>query len=131
MFMKRICFFQAMERCNQPIPCGAFNNDGSMFAYSVCLIFNSNKISVFLFYFMMNNSVLFMLAIIMLSCNGLSIRIKKNLFNHFVFELLSLMKCYCHLLIPRLMIVRKTPSHTLEKAGQTSLANNVTSKEHL
>ena len=28
--------FQAMSRCSQPIPCSAFNNDGSIFAYSVC-----------------------------------------------------------------------------------------------
>ncbi|GER50842.1 transducin/WD40 repeat-like superfamily protein, partial [Striga asiatica] len=27
---------KAMLRCNQPIPCSAFNNDGSIFAYSVC-----------------------------------------------------------------------------------------------
>lgn len=27
---------KAMSRCNQPIPCGAFNNDGSVYAYSVC-----------------------------------------------------------------------------------------------
>lgn len=39
-----------MERCNQPIPCGAFNNDGSMFAYSVCLIFYSNQVKVFFFF---------------------------------------------------------------------------------
>lgn len=25
-----------MMRCNQPIPCSAFNNDGSIFAYAVC-----------------------------------------------------------------------------------------------
>lgn len=25
-----------MQRCSQPIPCGTFNNDGSIFAYSVC-----------------------------------------------------------------------------------------------
>ncbi|GKV45406.1 hypothetical protein SLEP1_g52487 [Rubroshorea leprosula] len=25
-----------MSRCSQPIPCSAFNNDGSIFAYSVC-----------------------------------------------------------------------------------------------
>ncbi|KAF3450944.1 hypothetical protein FNV43_RR07033 [Rhamnella rubrinervis] len=29
-------FHPAMSRCNQPIPCSAFNKDGSMFAYSVC-----------------------------------------------------------------------------------------------
>ncbi|RVX02493.1 Protein RAE1 [Vitis vinifera] len=28
--------FQAMSRCSQPIPCSTFNNDGSIFAYSVC-----------------------------------------------------------------------------------------------
>ncbi|KAJ8452849.1 hypothetical protein Cgig2_014612 [Carnegiea gigantea] len=27
---------KAMSRCNQPIPCSAFNNDGSIFAHSVC-----------------------------------------------------------------------------------------------
>ncbi|KAM5571442.1 protein RAE1-like [Rosa sericea] len=27
---------KAMQRCNQPIPCSTFNNDGSIFAYSVC-----------------------------------------------------------------------------------------------
>ncbi|KAL0335144.1 UNVERIFIED_CONTAM: protein RAE1 [Sesamum radiatum] len=27
---------KAMLRCNQPIPCSAFNNDGSVFAYAVC-----------------------------------------------------------------------------------------------
>ncbi|MED6133938.1 Poly(A)+ RNA export protein rae1 [Stylosanthes scabra] len=27
---------KAMLRCNQPIPCSTFNNDGSIFAYSVC-----------------------------------------------------------------------------------------------
>ncbi|KAK2403939.1 Transducin/WD40 repeat superfamily protein [Trifolium repens] len=27
---------KAMERCNQPIPCAAFNNDGSIYAYAVC-----------------------------------------------------------------------------------------------
>eukprot|EP00270_Netrium_digitus_P010877 TRINITY_DN3405_c0_g1_i1.p1 TRINITY_DN3405_c0_g1~~TRINITY_DN3405_c0_g1_i1.p1 ORF type:complete len:361 (-),score=61.70 TRINITY_DN3405_c0_g1_i1:178-1233(-) len=27
---------KAMTRCNQPIPCSAFNNDGSIFAYAVC-----------------------------------------------------------------------------------------------
>ncbi|XP_048325158.2 protein RAE1 isoform X2 [Ziziphus jujuba] len=27
---------KAMSRCSQPIPCSAFNNDGSIFAYSVC-----------------------------------------------------------------------------------------------
>ena len=26
---------QAMLRCNQPIPCGTFNNDGSIYAYAV------------------------------------------------------------------------------------------------
>lgn len=25
-----------MQRCNQPIPCGTFNNDGSIYAYAVC-----------------------------------------------------------------------------------------------
>ncbi|PNX76674.1 rae1-like protein, partial [Trifolium pratense] len=25
---------KAMQRCNQPIPCGAFNNDGSIYAYA-------------------------------------------------------------------------------------------------
>ncbi|GJS26006.1 hypothetical protein Tco_0486626 [Tanacetum coccineum] len=28
-----IVFVQAMLRCNQPITCGSFNNDGSMYAY--------------------------------------------------------------------------------------------------
>ncbi|RXH73660.1 hypothetical protein DVH24_016482 [Malus domestica] len=28
--------FQAMARCSQPIPCSAFNSDGSIFAYAVC-----------------------------------------------------------------------------------------------
>ncbi|XP_022725624.1 protein RAE1-like isoform X4 [Durio zibethinus] len=28
--------FLAMSRCSQPIPCSTFNNDGSLFAYSVC-----------------------------------------------------------------------------------------------
>ncbi|GAV72382.1 WD40 domain-containing protein, partial [Cephalotus follicularis] len=28
--------FQAMSRCSQPIPCSAFNNDGSIYAYSSC-----------------------------------------------------------------------------------------------
>ncbi|KAF9688902.1 hypothetical protein SADUNF_Sadunf01G0036100 [Salix dunnii] len=28
--------FQAMPRCPLPIPCSAFNNDGSIYAYSVC-----------------------------------------------------------------------------------------------
>ncbi|GAB2269528.1 Poly(A)+ RNA export protein rae1 [Dionaea muscipula] len=27
---------KAMSRCSQPIPCSAFNNDGSIFAYAVC-----------------------------------------------------------------------------------------------
>lgn len=27
---------KAMLRCNQPIPCGTFNNDGSIYAYAVC-----------------------------------------------------------------------------------------------
>ncbi|KAH7564664.1 hypothetical protein JRO89_XS09G0003500 [Xanthoceras sorbifolium] len=27
---------KAMSRCSQPIPCSAFNNDGSIYAYSVC-----------------------------------------------------------------------------------------------
>ncbi|KAH9667316.1 protein RAE1 [Citrus sinensis] len=27
---------KAMSRCGQPIPCSTFNNDGSIFAYSVC-----------------------------------------------------------------------------------------------
>ncbi|KAG2377085.1 Protein RAE1-like protein [Vigna angularis] len=27
---------KAMQRCSQPIPCSAFNNDGSIFAYAVC-----------------------------------------------------------------------------------------------
>ncbi|MBA0774676.1 hypothetical protein Gotri_009872 [Gossypium trilobum] len=27
---------KAMSRCSQPIPCSTFNNDGSIFAYSVC-----------------------------------------------------------------------------------------------
>ncbi|XP_038683535.1 protein RAE1-like [Tripterygium wilfordii] len=27
---------KATSRCNQPIPCSTFNNDGSIFAYSVC-----------------------------------------------------------------------------------------------
>ncbi|KAH1207934.1 Protein RAE1 [Glycine max] len=27
---------KAMLRCSQPIPCSTFNNDGSIFAYSVC-----------------------------------------------------------------------------------------------
>ncbi|KAK6135405.1 hypothetical protein DH2020_030859 [Rehmannia glutinosa] len=27
---------KAMLRCSQPIPCSSFNNDGSIFAYSVC-----------------------------------------------------------------------------------------------
>ncbi|XP_034200563.1 protein RAE1-like isoform X2 [Prunus dulcis] len=27
---------KAMSRCNQPIPCSTFNNDGSIFAYAVC-----------------------------------------------------------------------------------------------
>ncbi|CAL5329639.1 unnamed protein product [Camellia sinensis] len=27
---------KAMSRCSQPIPCSAFNNDGSVYAYSVC-----------------------------------------------------------------------------------------------
>ncbi|KAI5399623.1 Poly(A)+ RNA export protein rae1 [Lathyrus oleraceus] len=27
---------KAMQRCGQPIPCGAFNNDGSIYAYAVC-----------------------------------------------------------------------------------------------
>ncbi|XP_055826991.1 protein RAE1-like isoform X1 [Solanum dulcamara] len=27
---------KAMLRCNQPIPCSAFNNDGSIYAYAVC-----------------------------------------------------------------------------------------------
>ncbi|KAI9120508.1 hypothetical protein K1719_007541 [Acacia pycnantha] len=27
---------KAMFRCSQPIPCSTFNNDGSIFAYSVC-----------------------------------------------------------------------------------------------
>ncbi|XP_074312716.1 protein RAE1-like [Silene latifolia] len=27
---------KAMTRCNQAIPCGAFNSDGSVYAYSVC-----------------------------------------------------------------------------------------------
>ncbi|KAL6182739.1 PREDICTED: protein RAE1-like [Fragaria vesca subsp. vesca] len=27
---------KAMSKCNQPIPCSTFNNDGSIFAYSVC-----------------------------------------------------------------------------------------------
>lgn len=27
---------KAMLRCSQPVPCSAFNNDGSIFAYSVC-----------------------------------------------------------------------------------------------
>lgn len=27
---------KAMLRCNQPIPCGTFNNDGSIYAYSAC-----------------------------------------------------------------------------------------------
>ncbi|KAL3620915.1 Poly(A)+ RNA export protein rae1 [Castilleja foliolosa] len=27
---------KAMSRCNQPIPCSTFNNDGSIYAYSVC-----------------------------------------------------------------------------------------------
>ncbi|KAL0334463.1 UNVERIFIED_CONTAM: protein RAE1 [Sesamum angustifolium] len=27
---------KAMQRCNQPIPCSTFNNDGSIFAYAVC-----------------------------------------------------------------------------------------------
>ncbi|KAL0412697.1 UNVERIFIED_CONTAM: protein RAE1 [Sesamum radiatum] len=29
-------FHPAMQRCNQPIPCSTFNNDGSIFAYAVC-----------------------------------------------------------------------------------------------
>lgn len=28
-------YFQAMSKCSQPIPCSTFNNDGSIFAYSV------------------------------------------------------------------------------------------------
>ncbi|KAM3337045.1 hypothetical protein P3S68_032745 [Capsicum galapagoense] len=27
---------KAMSRCSQPIPCSAFNNDGSIYAYAVC-----------------------------------------------------------------------------------------------
>ncbi|KAH7541966.1 hypothetical protein FEM48_Zijuj02G0023200 [Ziziphus jujuba var. spinosa] len=27
---------KAMSRCSQPVPCSTFNNDGSIFAYSVC-----------------------------------------------------------------------------------------------
>ncbi|CAL0308629.1 hypothetical protein TanjilG_08340 [Lupinus angustifolius] len=27
---------KAMQRCSQPIPCGTFNNDGSIYAYAVC-----------------------------------------------------------------------------------------------
>ncbi|KAI3810312.1 hypothetical protein L1987_19924 [Smallanthus sonchifolius] len=27
---------KAMSRCNQPIPCSSFNNDGSIYAYAVC-----------------------------------------------------------------------------------------------
>ncbi|KAL5563401.1 hypothetical protein UlMin_033148 [Ulmus minor] len=29
---------KAMSRCSQPIPCSAFNSDGSIYAYSICLI---------------------------------------------------------------------------------------------
>ncbi|KAK2986921.1 hypothetical protein RJ640_009064 [Escallonia rubra] len=29
-------FHPAMSRCSQPIPCSAFNNDGSIYAYAVC-----------------------------------------------------------------------------------------------
>lgn len=47
-----ICFLQAMARCSQPIPCSTFNNDGSLFAYAVCLF------SVLLPFTINNDSVL-------------------------------------------------------------------------
>ena len=33
-----VCTFQAMLRCSQPIACSTFNNDGSIYAYSVRFI---------------------------------------------------------------------------------------------
>jgi hypothetical protein len=36
--------FQAMLRCSQPVPCSAFNNDGSIYAYAVCPLSNSLQV---------------------------------------------------------------------------------------
>jgi mRNA export factor len=30
---------KALQRCNQPIPCSAFNHDGTIFAYAVRVLF--------------------------------------------------------------------------------------------
>jgi hypothetical protein len=34
-FLEKCSWWQALQRCNQPIPCSAFNHDGTIFAYAV------------------------------------------------------------------------------------------------
>lgn len=47
--------WQAMQRCSQPIPCSAFNNDGSIFAYAVrsifCFFTNHTSLLLYSYFF--------------------------------------------------------------------------------